>query len=374
MRRYQQRQDVASRRTHQMTQSRHDQAATDERGRPRGTSRWGLYLPFVLLVLVIGGWSAFWHVARGLVGSGLDSVIADARQRGDSWTCVNRRISGYPFRLEVRCDDVTLVRSQRVGVVTLSTGPVVIIGQPHTPSHLIAQADGPLRGVMADGSRFEARWDLAEASRRTEAGALERLSLDMRKPVVTITGREAAVSTIAAATLEAHLRRNPTRPDADMARDLFMRVGQIVSGDLDAVLGDSNPSDLDVQLTTSQANIFDHGLTPATLEAWRQASGRIDVSRIALKKGVKQIEAKGTLELDDARRPAGRIEPSAANIDQFFGIRLRGGAMDLASALSGRAAAPGADGLRPLPSLTISNGRISLGPIRLPLAALQPLY
>ncbi len=357
-----------------MTQSGHDQAAALERGRQGRASRWGLYLPFVLLVLVIGGWSAFWYVARGLVGSGLDSAIADARQRGDSWTCVNRRISGYPFRLEVRCDDVTLTRSQTVGVVNLSTGPVLIIGQPHTPSHLIAQADGPLRGVMADGSRFEARWDLAEASRRTQGGALERLSLDLRKPVVTVTNPQGAVSTVSAAALEAHLRRNPTRPDPDMARDLFIRVGQIVSGDLDAVLGDSNPSDLDVQLTTTRANIFDHGLTPATFEAWRQASGRIEVSRIALKKGVKQIEARGELQLDDARRPAGRIEPSAANIDQFFGIRLRGGAMDLASALSGRAPAPGAGGLRPLPNLTISNGRISLGPIRLPLAALQPLY
>lgn len=356
-----------------MTQSGHEQATVQKPQKGR-TSRWGLYLPFVLLVVVIGGWSAFWYVARGLVSNGLDTAMAEARQRGDSWTCVNRRISGYPFRLEVRCDDVTLVRSQSVGVVNLATGPVVVVGQPHTPSHLIVQGDGPLRGLMADGSRFEARWELAEASRRTQDGRLERLSLDVRKPVVTITGPQSAVSTVSATTFEAHLRRNPTRPDADMARDLFMRVTQIVSGDLDSMLGDSNPSDLDVQLTTSRANIFDQGLTPATLEAWHQAAGRLELGRIALKKGIKQIEAKGELQLDDARRLAGRIEPSAANIDQFFGIRLRGGAMDLASALSGRAAGAGPDGLRPLPSLNINNGRVSLGPIRLPFAPLQPLY
>jgi hypothetical protein len=63
-----------------------------------------------------------------------------------------------------------------------------------------------------------------------------------------------------------------------------------------------------------------------------------------------------------------------ANIDQFAGIRLRGGAMDLAAALSGRPAPTSTDALRPLPALEARDGRVFLGPIRLPLPALEPLY
>jgi hypothetical protein len=336
--------------------------------------RWGLYLPIIGLALVVAGWTAFWFVARSLVSSGIDKSVADAATRGDIWTCLDRSISGYPFRLEIRCRDVTLVRSATAGVTRLSTGPVVFIGQPHTPGHIIAQGDGPLVATLADGRQINARWELAEASRRASGADLERLSLDIRKPVVSVSGGQGAASTISAATLEAHLRRSPTRPQPERARDIFLRTTQMVSGDLDALLGDANNSDLDIQITATQADALANGLTPTTMEAWRSAGGVLDLTRINLKKGIKQIEAKGQIGLDDERRITGRIEPSAANIDQFAGIRLRGGAMDLAAALSGRGQGASPDGLKPLPAIDLRAGRVSFGPIRLPIPPLQPLY
>ncbi len=344
-----------------------------EKGGKRRNSRWGLYLPLGMLVLVVAGWSVFWSVAKGMVGKGIDKAIAEAAQRGDAWNCANRSISGYPFRLEVRCSDVTLARTSTAGIVSLSTGPLVAIGQPHTPSHVIVQADGPLRAELADGRKVEARWELAEASQRLQGGQLERLSLDVKQPVMTIGG-VGGTTTLSSAALEGHVRRNAARPAAEMAHDLFVRVRQLASGDLDALFGDANPSDVDVQILGSRLDLLDHGITATTLEAWRLAGGKLDLTRLALKKGIKQIEARGELVLDEQRRISGRIEPSVANIDQFAGIRLRGGAMDLASALSGRAPPASTDGLKPLPAIDLRGGRVSLGPIRLPLPPLQPLY
>lgn len=348
--------------------------------RPRA-SRWGLYLPLFLLALVVSGWSAFWLVARHLVEQRLDQEIAQAAERGDVWICAGRTLTGYPFRLELRCSDVTLVRAATAGVVRLSTGPMLAIGQPHTPHHVIVQAEGPLTAELADGARIEARWELVEASRRTQGGALERLSIEARKPVVTISGPAArggapapTAATLSFAALEAHLRRNPTRPEADRARDLFIRASQLASGELDALFGDANTSDLDMQATVTMADFLDKGLTPAAIEAWRAAQGKLEVARFNLKKGIKQFDARGELQLDEEKRLAGRIEPSIANIDQFAGIRLRGGAMDLASALSGRAQPSDPSGLRPMPAIDVRGGRVFLGPIRLPLPPLQPLY
>ncbi len=362
-----------------MTKHDHASAGSARTDKPEGLSprrgfRWGLYLPLILLALVVAGWSAFWFAARSLVGNGIDQAMADARARGDIWTCSERSISGYPFRIEVRCRDVTLARNSTVGVVTLSSGPIVAIGQPHTPNHVIVQGAGPLRFQLADGRRIEAQWDLAEASRRMRSGQLARLSLDVRKPVVSLTRPDGAVSTYVARQFEGHVRRNPARPEVDKAQDLFVRIAQMSAGDLDALLGDANPSDIDLQATTTQAELLMKGLTPATLEAWRLASGKFDLTRFSLKKGLKLIEATGSFGLDDARRLEGRIEPSAANIDQFAGIRLRGGAMDFASALSGRPQPASPDGARPLPTIDIRGGRVGFGPIRLPIPALQPLY
>ncbi len=337
-------------------------------------TRWGLYLPLAALGLVVAGWSSFWFVARGLVNDGLNKAIEDARARGDVWTCLDRSLSGYPFRLELRCKSITLARTASAGVVQLSTGPMLAVGQPQTPSHVIVQIDGPMLMNLADGRRIEARWDLLEASRKGSGGDLERLSLDVRKPVVSVSGPQAAVSTFSSATLEAHVRRHPARPAADKARDLFVRVTQLASGDLDALFGDTNLSDVDLQITTNQADLLANGITPTSLEAWRSAAGKLEITRLALKKGLKQIEAKGELWIDDDKRPAGRLEPSVANIDQFAGIRLRGGAMDFASALSGRAQPANPDGLKPLPAIDIRAGRVGLGPLRLPVPPLLPLY
>ena len=362
-----------------MTEHDHVSAGSAQPAQPAGPSsrrgfRWGLYLPLILLALAVAGWSGFWFVARSLVGNGIDQAMADARARGDVWTCTERSISGYPFRIEVRCKDVTLTRNSGVGVVTLSSGPLVAIGQPHTPNHVIVQGAGPLRAQLADGRRIEARWDLAEASRRMRSGQLERLSLDVRKPVLSLTRPDGAISTYVARQFEGHVRRNPARPEADKAQDLFVRIAQMSAGDLDALLGDSSPADIDLQATTSHADLLATGLTPASLEAWRLASGTFDLTRFSLRKGLKLVEATGTFGLDDARRLEGRIEPAAANIDQFAGIRLRGGAMDLASALSGRPQPASPGGARPLPTIDIRGGRVGFGPIRLPVPALQPLY
>jgi hypothetical protein len=351
-----------------------DGPAGGVRRRTGRASRWGLYLPLVVLAVIVAAWSGFWLLARNLVADGLDRAVAEAATRGDAWTCVNRTISGYPFRIEVRCADVTLTRQASAGVTQLSAGPILVIGQPHTPNHVIIQARGPLEARLADGARIAARWDQFEASRRNASGELERLSMEARRPVVTLTAASGATSTLSAQALEAHVRRNPTRPASEQARDLFLRIGQMASGELDALLGDTNPSDLDVQITATRSGLLGQGITPAALEAWRLAGGALDLTRVNLRKGIKQFEAKGTLTIDDDKRIAGRIEPSALNIDQFAGIRLRGGAMDLASALSGRPAPSTPDGLRPLPAIDIRGGRIGFGPIRLPFGPLAPLY
>jgi hypothetical protein len=345
-----------------------------ETGQRRKHSRWGLYLPFVALLLVVGGWSAYWLVARGVVSGGLDRWLADEQARGVSITCADRAISGYPFRLEIRCASVSFQRPAGHGrTLSATLGPLLVIGQPHTPSHVIIQADGPLRIDSGDGARTELRWEALEASRRAPGGELERLSVEMRKPVLTVT-TTAGVTNLAAAKLEAHIRRNPTRPPRDRAADVFLQLAQLASGDLDAFLGDANPSDIDLQLTIAQFPILAGGLTPNALEAWRQASGKVDLTRLAMKKGVKRIEATGWFGIDEQKRVTGRLEPSALNIDQIGGIRLRGGVMDMAAALSGRTAPAQPDQPRPLPALDLRDGRLFFGPIRLPGAALTPLY
>lgn len=346
---------------------------SDTEPAPKRLSRWGLYLPFVVFGLICAGWSAWWLVVRGAVASGIDREIAQAATRGDVWTCADRSVTGYPFRIEVRCTALTLTRTLPGGTLNFATGPLTVVGQPHRPSHIIAEASGPARVTLPDGRVIEARWETLEASRRLRDGQLERFALLAKKPVLTLT-QSGGVTTLSAGELAINARRNPARPADENAVDLAVQVAALVSGELDALLGDANPSTLELLSTINRASVFATGLTPANLEAWRTLNGAVEITRLNLRKGVKQMDATGRLAIDASRRLTGRIEPSVANIDQFAGIRLRGGAMDLAAALSGRPAPTSADALRPLPALEARDGRVFLGPIRLPLPQLDPLY
>ena len=349
-----------------------EQTAPPPSPAPGRASRWGLYLPFLIFGLICLAWSGYWMVARTVVVNALERTRAEAAARGDAWTCQDQKVSGFPFRIEIRCSNLQLQRSTTAGVVSLATGPLVAIGQPQTPGHVIVQAQGPARAVLADGSRAELAWEAMEASHRMRSGELERFSLQARKPTLTLRPAAGEAVTLAAQQAEAHVRRNQALPGA-MASDVILRVGQLASGHLDALFGDANPADAEFLFTVSRADILMRGLTPTTIEQWRLQAGKVDVTRAAISKGIKKLEAKGALGLDEQRRVAGRVESAIANIDQIAGIRLRGGAMDLMSALSGRPA-NGSDGMRPLPALDLRQGRVALGPLTLPGLRLDPLY
>ena len=71
---------------------------------PKKRSRLGLFLPFILLFLVIGAWSAWWRIASGRIEQGVDDWIAEQRARGAEVTYAGRHFGGYPFRFELILD------------------------------------------------------------------------------------------------------------------------------------------------------------------------------------------------------------------------------------------------------------------------------
>jgi hypothetical protein len=78
----------------------------------RRKSRFWLYAPFVLLVLIAAGWSGFWFYVQGRVTQTLDNALAREVQAGRTWTCADRSVGGYPFRIEVRCSSLMLTSSR----------------------------------------------------------------------------------------------------------------------------------------------------------------------------------------------------------------------------------------------------------------------
>ncbi|PTM40827.1 DUF2125 domain-containing protein [Bosea sp. 124] len=343
----------------------------------RRRSRAWLYAPFVLLALAALAWTGFWFVVRSRVIDAIDTALAKEAGLGRSWTCTDRAVTGFPFRVELRCGALALASARWGEEVRVQTGPALAVGQIYTPNLVIAQITGPLQATLPEGRKLDLSWTRLEASLRHRSGDPEQVSLVLTAPSASLTAPGLSPETWQATALEAHLRRNPTRPAADQAVDLAITAKGSVLPALDALLGTTEPGDVDIQATLTQSEAFRIGLNPDALEAWRNAAGQIEVTRLVSVKGTARIEATGQFLIDQTHRPAGQLQASLAGIRQIAGVPVGGIAAGLGGLLGGRLSAqlPGvAPGLTALPPIVLREGRVYLGPIRLPLQPLPALY
>ena len=349
---------------------------------PPKLRRWKLYLPFVALAVVAVGWSAFWKVAAGMTETGLDDWFVQERAQGREWSCPNRSVGGYPFRLEVRCAAPSF--TGRIGAVAGagSVGDVLVAAHLYNPSLVLAQVGSPLAFKAQDGSLdLSLAWTRLQASHRVRKGGLERDSLEIEGPVLRLAGKGLPVIAAKAEAFEVHLRPNPDRASAVSAVDLALRLNKLEAPALDTLSGYAGPLDAVFAATILQTDALRGGDLAWSLEQWRQAGGNVEIREFKLAKGEALVEANGALEIDSAHRLAGRVELQLTGLGpllQRFGVSPGNAAIGglLGGLLGGRGQAGqnqgGAKGALHLP-LDLNQGRAMIGPMRLPLV-LNPLY
>ncbi|HZH09208.1 MAG TPA: DUF2125 domain-containing protein [Microvirga sp.] len=336
-------------------------------------SRFWLYAPLILLLLVAIAWSVAWFVIRNRATGALDAWLAAEAGSGRQWTCADRTIAGYPFRIEIVCNTLDL----KQGTVSASFGRTEAIAQVYQPRLVIAEVEGPLR--VTDGKvTVQGQWDLLQASIHASQAGLQRLSIAANAPKFTMRGLLPQEIVTSGQRLELHLRPNPSRA-AEKAYDAALSVTQASLPMLDQLIGGTEPADLSADVTVTQAAGFQGRPLAQELERWRKADGTLDVLMLSGAKGPRRVEAKGQLKLDEEHRPAGQLSVSAAGLDGFIGnvTGNRAGGALLGALLGQNSRAQGGSAkpqLTPLPPLTLNNGFLAMGPFVIPNVKLQPLY
>ncbi len=356
---------------------------------PRPRRRIGLFLPYVLLAALVLAWTTAWFYIRGKVESEMDGWLAREAQAGRQWTCADRSITGFPFRLELRCAAVRFARSD--GRFTL--GPITAVVQVYDPRHAVLEAAGPFHVEQGDLTG-DVTWTSLEASFHAAANGFTRVSLVVDGPKGTVLAPEPGTIDFAAGHLELHARPTPGRFESDGAVDVSLRLAKAAVPRLDALVGSSDPADVDLDTTIEQAAVLRTGTIARELEKWRQAEGRLDVTRLSIAKGERRLQAKGEVGLDAEHRPEGRFDLRAVGLESLVGQvmgqrfgsdkgalignlvgQFLGGLRKREAAGAAQAAdETGPNGLKPLPTLRLTDGRLMLGPLAVPNVVLPALY
>lgn len=361
--------------------------AADEAPRPpRRRRRLGLFLPYILLAIVALAWSAGWFWIRGRAEQEMDAWMAREAAAGRTWTCDQRSVTGYPFRIELRCAALALSRSD--GGFRL--GPTTAVAQIYQPRLVIFESQGPFHVQQGDLTG-DASWRSLQGSFHGASEGFTRASLVIDGPTVSVSGGLAQPVSVTGRHLELHARPNPARYTAEGAVDVSLQLAQAAIPALDAMTGGSAPVDSSLDATVTHATVIGTGAVPRELEKWRQAGGVLEVAALSLAKGDQRIQAKGALALDDAHRPAGQIDLRAAGVDALIGTvvgqrfgskegalvgQLVGGLLGLGRGRAQPDQAPPGSGppLKALPPLKLVDGQVLFSGFPIPNVRLAPLY
>ncbi len=273
--------------------------------------------PLVLL-LVLGGGTGYWfywnHLAEGL-RAGLDRWVADRRADGIDVRHGPVEVSGFPYRLLLNVSAPAVSVPQEPAAPAWSAAALDIYFQPWNLHHVILQPQGAQQLGWGPPERRQATViqtaDTRASVRFDAAARLETIATDMRDVVA-----DGDSPVRQAGRLQIHYRENdgqtPERPEHS--------VNLALTGD-DIVLV---PGLVPVSDTFQQAALsvlvrpVPKAASPEALDAWRDESGVIDISRVAFLTDRLRVSGDGTIALDLNRRPEGAMTFVVHGADRFI--------------------------------------------------------
>lgn len=326
---------------------------------PEGrVSRWKLFVPVGALFALFGALAVFWFWSISAADRQIDAWIAREASLGRVWTCPDRSLGGFPFRIEVHCLKPRFTRTDSPLKGELDA--IRAVAQIYQPTLMIIEADGPLK--LDDGRGVYALdWKILRASLRGRPGErLDRLSVEGTDIALNWTDSLGTARTAASAKMEFHIRRDLERPAADHAYEIATSLVGVAFPALDAITGGTGQAALNFVGGLTHADPFAGQGLPRELERWQQAGGKMLIRDFSISKDASRLSVQGDLALDDRARPQGTLDISMTGLDvamKTLGFPpLRGENGSNTATLK----------------LRLDRGQIFLGPI--PLGKTFPLY
>jgi hypothetical protein len=329
--------------------------------------RYARLIAVAVLVILLGGYSAFWFVVAGQIENGIGEWAESLRPHNVDLSWRTIRVGGFPlvFRAELaeallRDPALTPPAEIRVPRLEASAHPWNFRNwRLAAPAGLTATL-GPPEKPAGTLSAREATGTVATSS---DDGAAIRVRLD-EMAVDAATMRVAARQVDLALSLPQH----PPQTAGERAIAVALALREVTVPAVPAPL--RNPLD-EVSLAAVVMAPVPAAPPREAAAAWRDAGGTVELERVALRWGTLAVSGSGTMALDAELQPLGSFSAAIEGYDELISAlvasgRLRARDAGLAQMALGFLAKPGPN-RRPQISapLTIQDGQMLLGPVKL---------
>jgi hypothetical protein len=337
---------------------------TDKAGQTKSKAPMGLIMGLsALLVALSLGVFFVWYRAISAVDEGFDALLVRETALGRHWTCEDRALAGFPFRIEFSCQKITLSVPQTGEHYQF--GRTLAVAQIYQPDLAIVESDGPLIASPSGQDPITASWQLARGSIRFQGRDLP-VRVSFEADSITITHGENARPPGRISHVEMHAVRHEETFAQERGYDLAATIKDLSEPALDAILNRADVMTVNFDALLTQVMPPARETTQERLETWRKNNGLLRLRNFSIERGDVNFQASGDIGLDQARRPQFQIDLKVKGLDQI--MRATGQKPELLGLLGGKRAAQGELNF----TLRSKEGQVSAGPLML--GKVSPLY
>lgn len=342
----------------------------------RRTSSILALMAFTIVGAAIAGWSLFWYAAARQTDAVVTAWIAREAELGRIWTCPQRHIAGYPLDIEISCVDLQFRGEILGGDFTGSLRGFRASAAVLRPERLVAHMEPPFVGKTPDGKLDLAlQWAKFDLTIEGPPDALTRLSFEGDQ--ISLKGSMIGLGALNSRTEAVRASITPKSDGGEAALNFDIAMNGVAAPSMNDLLGLDAPVNVLLAGTVTEADFSTAGTLAERIERWRERSGRLDIKTALLTSGSAKLDARGSLDLDEAHRPRGRLDTAFEGLNPMLSrLGVDPGVLTASSLLTSflghsRGQQQAAEAAR-LP-LRIADGWLLIGPIRTPLR-LPSLY
>ena len=290
---------------------------------PRRRPLWRLFFMPVLLLIAAAAWSAFWFYSASKVDETADAWRAQEARSGRIYDCARRSVAGYPFRLEVRCDGVSVsLVSQTAGQaatqapITAKLGEILVVSQIYDPKLLIAEFSAPATISGPGQPSMIANWSKARSSVAGLPGVPRRVSLVFDDPSIDRTDVSPQAPLARARHIELHGRLVDGSAADHPNIETVVRIEQGSVQEMHPLLAE--PFDAEVRTILTGLKDFSPKPWPQRFREIQAAGGHVEIVQSRIQQGELIAVASGSLGLSAEGRLDGELQMTVAGLDKVI--------------------------------------------------------
>jgi hypothetical protein len=281
--------------------------------------RTGLRYTILLFIVfaLVAGWTGFWKFAASKAQETIEGWRSREAKAGRIYNCGSQTIGGFPFRIEVNCDDASALFRSSQPALELKTSSLVVMAQVYQPGLLISEFRGPLTvGESGKSPDIVVDWKVAQSSVRGTPTAPSRVALVFDQPVVDRMNGGNRQNLLRAKHIEIHGRLAEGSVAVNPVIEIATQLEQASAPELHPAA--AKPIDANVTSILRGLNDFAPKPWSVRFREIQAAGGRIDITQARVQQGDILAVGGGSLSLNGNGRLEGELRVTIAGLEQFL--------------------------------------------------------